>query len=116
MEFAKKIYLQLIDFNDCGECVHVEPIQKYDYNKFKKGLIENGGGCETVLFDSMNVKYDVILGDLQLTAHFDSVVPKDSKYCTIIYSFDVFALKKAVRDGLWSKAAPIMLTKHEYKY
>ena len=110
----KILFLQLADFNENGQCIHVEPITKVKYDEFKKTLLECGK--PTVLFDSMNVKYDVVLGDLQPTLHDSSIAPNNSKYCAIIYSFDSLALKKAARDSLWMKAAPFIQTKHTYKY
>ena len=110
----KTLYLQLADFNKNGECIRVEPVRKVNYNTYK--LKMNEYGEQTVLLDSMGVKYDVVLGELQETEHFDPAVPSDSKYCALIYSFDSMALKKAARDFLWTKATPILQTKHTYKY
>jgi hypothetical protein len=110
----KTLYLQLADFNENGQFIGVEPVTKVNYDSFKKTLLEYGE--PTVLFDNMNVKYDVVLGDLQATLHDNNMAPNESKYCAIIYSFDSFALKKAARDCLWMKAAPFIQTKHTYKY
>lgn len=113
---TKKLHLQMFEFNNKGECIIINEPVTLPYELVKQGLLANDGNELVFMLDSCFDRFDVVLGDRQDTEHYDDTVNNDSAYCVTLYSFDKYALRKAITDKLMLNAIPNVMTKHEYRY